>query len=310
MHPTRSIQSYGPAEVAEGPMFIGFFMNVLLYGIMVNQTYLYFTQYRRDKTWTKTFVACIFFLDTLNTVFDFAYLYDSLIVHFDNVPFLARADWLFTLDPALTAIIASLVQLFYAWRVKVLTGSVWLMASVVIFALAGVAGGIATSVEVMRRRFFQEFIRFEDVVIVWLVAECLGDILITTILVYHLKSHKTGLEETDILVDRIIRMTVQTGLATAICATTDLVLYLTQPIAYHLILNFFLCKLYTNSLLSSLNSRNLQGAGSVDSGKTGLMVSKRASMPVPPSEFRRSSLFIDVESIRVSDAELGVRQQV
>ncbi|KAJ7512653.1 hypothetical protein B0H11DRAFT_2676 [Mycena galericulata] len=293
---------------------------------MVYQTYIYFTKYRSDKTWTKTFVACIFFLDTLNTIFDFAYLYDSLIVHFDDASFLARADWLFATDPAMTAIIASLVQLFFAWRVKVLTGKSWLMALVGVCALTGLAGGLGTSIEALRIPLFMNFMRFKTVVIVWLVAECIADILITTIL----ESHKNGLKGSDVFIDRIIRstlcfgfpryladasVTVQTGLATTICAMTDLVLYLinvshsTGCCSRYLIFNVFLAKLYTNSLLSSLNARAVPGAGSADSGNA-LMTSKRASMPVPPRQFQRSSVFIDVDSIRTSDMESGVRQEV
>jgi hypothetical protein len=43
MYTSKSIGAYGPAELAHGPMFIGFFFNVLLYGVMVIQTYHYFT---------------------------------------------------------------------------------------------------------------------------------------------------------------------------------------------------------------------------------------------------------------------------
>ncbi|KAJ7266939.1 hypothetical protein B0H12DRAFT_1320915 [Mycena haematopus] len=58
-----------------------------------------------------------------------------------------------------------------------------------------------------------------------------------------------------------------------------------------------LVSLYTNSLLSSLNARNLQGSwGSADSGQAGL-VSKRASVPPPPPQFQGSGVFIDVESV-------------
>ncbi|KAJ7158377.1 hypothetical protein C8R43DRAFT_995787 [Mycena crocata] len=299
MHPMRAIESYGPAELAHGPMFVGFFFNVLLYGVMIIQTYLYFTVFRSDRTWTKTFIACIFLLDTLNTVFDFTYLYDSLITHFADVPFLARANWLFATDPIMTAIIASLVQMFFAWRVKTVTGNIWLAILVSTCALVGLAGGLATSVNVILTPVFKDFIHFKSAVIVWLAAECVGDILITIILVYHLKSNKTGLEGSDILLDRIIRLTMQTGLATSLCATIDLILFLSDPIGLHLIFNFPLSKLYTNSLLCSLNARTPQGAGSADSGRTGLMVSKRLSI-APPPQFR-SHVFIDVESIRVSD---------
>nr|GAT59195.1 predicted protein [Mycena chlorophos] len=228
-----NLSTIGPAEIAHGPLFIGLFLNVVLYGIMIIQTYMYFLTYTRDKAWTKAFVAVILLLDTLNTVFDFAYLYKCLIKNFGNVEVLARADWLFATDPATTAIIAVAVQLFYAWRVKVLTGNLWLVAAVVGSAFVAFAGGIGTSVEVHLHPYFINFISFKSVVITWLAGSAVADVIITSILVVHLRSHKSGLAGSDLLVDRIIRMTVQTGLATSLCATIDLILYLTDPVALY-----------------------------------------------------------------------------
>lgn len=53
----------------------------------------------------------------------------------------------------------------------------------------------------------------------------------------------------------MIPVTVQTGLLTAIWAVVDLTVYLTVATGVHLIFNFPLSKLYTNSLMSTLNSR-------------------------------------------------------
>ncbi|KAJ6563535.1 hypothetical protein B0H10DRAFT_2114973 [Mycena sp. CBHHK59/15] len=255
------------SELAIGPIFIGFFFNVLLYGVMLSQIYIYFTMFYCDKAWLKTFVLVILALDTLNTAFDFAYLYRVLISNFGNTSVLARADWIFATDPVLTALIACCVQLFYAWRVQLLSRKLWLVILVVVCALAGLAGGLATTIEVVKLPHFKDFQYFKAAVIVWLAAECVADILITTILVKHLKSHKTGFKGSDILIDQVIRLTIQTGLLTSLCATVDLILYLADPVALHLIFNIPLCKLYSNSLMSSLNSRREWATGAAnDSG--------------------------------------------
>ncbi|KAJ7505205.1 hypothetical protein B0H11DRAFT_408755 [Mycena galericulata] len=71
------------------------------------------------------------------------------------------------------------------------------------------------------------------------------------------------------LVDRIITMTVHTGVLTSVCAILDLILYLVDPTGLHLAFNFPLCKLYTNSLISSLNCRSGWGYGPEDGGSGG-----------------------------------------
>jgi len=131
-----------------------------------------------------------------------------------------------------------LVQLFFAWRVKILTANNWIVALVVTCALAGgrtctlrrsilthpnlmpsPVGGLATAVAVGIVPRFTDFRKFKVVVIIWLAAECVGDIVITTSLVSHLvcspfvmyqsltcsqRKHKTGFKVTDNLVNRII----------------------------------------------------------------------------------------------------------
>ncbi|KAK0498735.1 hypothetical protein EDD18DRAFT_49162 [Armillaria luteobubalina] len=170
-------------------------------------------------------------------------------------------------------IISGLVQLFFAWRIFVLTSSACLCGIVVLLALFGTAGGIATAAECGITSQFVQFQKFQDVVTIWLVSDCLCDIIITFLLVRHLvsilysctrvniKTHKeqrgqkTGFKRSDDLIDKIIRITVQTGLITSVCALVDLITFLSLPTGIHLIFNLPLSKLYTNSLMSSLNSR-------------------------------------------------------
>jgi len=83
----------------------------------------------------------------------------------------------------------------------------------------------------------------------------MGDIIITTILVLYLRKHKSGFQASDLMVDRIIRLTVQTCFITSVVAILDVSFFLADPTGTHLMFNFPLCKLYSNSLMSSLNSR-------------------------------------------------------
>jgi len=83
--------------------------------------------------------------------------------------------------------------------------------------------------------------------------------MITSILVWFLKIHKSGIRESNQMVDRIICFIVQTGLLMLIVTGLDMLFYLISPNGTYLLLNIITSKLYTTSLLSSLNSR--QGWG-------------------------------------------------
>ncbi|THU98655.1 hypothetical protein K435DRAFT_752611 [Dendrothele bispora CBS 962.96] len=86
---------------------------------------------------------------------------------------------------------------------------------------------------------------------------------VSSIYINHTQSkHKRGFKASNELIDRIFRSTVQTGLLTSVVACIDLFLYLAfvSTCLYisrtrHLIFNIMLCKLYSMTLMSSLNAR-------------------------------------------------------
>jgi hypothetical protein len=106
---------------------------------------------------------------------------------------------------------------------------------------------------------FVDFKAFKIVAIIGFVSEMLGDIMIASLLVWYLQTHKSGVRQFNKRVDRLILFTIQTGLLTVIFAGTDMVLYLTKPDGTYLLVAIITSKVYTCSLLSSLNSR--QGRG-------------------------------------------------
>ncbi|KAM5538433.1 hypothetical protein V8D89_007766 [Ganoderma adspersum] len=238
-----------------GPMFIGVMFNILLYGVMFAQTYLYFNMYKDDRTWMKIFVLILFLCDTANTGFDIAFVYNPLVNNFGDISALTEATWMFSTDPAITAVIAALVQFFFAWRVKMLTSNRWIVGAIVLCAITQLLGGLGVTIALGMVPQFYEFRKFRVIGIIWLVAAALADMLITAALVWHLRKHKTGMSVTDDLINKIIHLTVQTGLITALFAMINLALYLAIPSGYDLIFNMPLAKLYTNSLMSTLNSR-------------------------------------------------------
>ncbi|KAF8158413.1 hypothetical protein B0H34DRAFT_655941, partial [Crassisporium funariophilum] len=238
-----------------GPMLIGFTFNVLLLGILMTQLYLYYTHYKRDKLWIKLFVAAIFVANIVNTVFDLIYLYRVLIINFGEhntyIP-----DCHLT-QSMLQVLIVLAVQSFFAWRTFALTKKWYWPVLIIAIAIASAVGGILTPVEFVKRPTFATVIQTKGPIILWLASGVVCDILITGVLVWYLHQHKTGFPRSDMIVDRIIRLTVQTGMLTSTLATVDMIVFLADWMYFrHLIFNFPLAKLYSNSLMSSLNSRH------------------------------------------------------
>ncbi|KAJ7699304.1 hypothetical protein B0H17DRAFT_832243, partial [Mycena rosella] len=179
------------------------------------QIYLYMTTYKRDPLFIKVYVGVLMLADTLNTGFMTAYLYDSLIVHFSK--WCSKHSQYFT----------------DAWAQTILLG------------------GLASAAAIAFVPQFSHFQEFQVPVICWLMSAAVGDVLITGTL--GRRNHRTGCSATDTRVDQIIRCIPSTGMITSLCSVIDLGLFLGDP--PHLLFNLPLAKLYSNSLMSSLNAR-------------------------------------------------------
>ncbi|KAG6328449.1 hypothetical protein ID866_10640, partial [Astraeus odoratus] len=152
-------------------------------------------------------------------------------------------------------IIAGSVQLFFAWRVYVLSRNIFIVAAILLCSCVGFFGALGTTIAVRIIPAYADFHKFESIVIVSLAGGACANVLIVTSLVLHLKNRKNEFPTTSDTIDRIIRLTMQTGLITMLCAVIALATFLSMRRDSYLIFHVPLPKLYTNSLMSSLNSR-------------------------------------------------------
>ncbi|CAE6532937.1 unnamed protein product [Rhizoctonia solani] len=155
----------------------------------------------------------------------------------------------------MTVMISSTTQCFFAWRVAKLTGHAWMGWGIAFLAFIQFVAGLATTIGTFIVRDFARFRELRAPVIIWLLLSAVTDITITCILSWYLHTHRTGYSKTDDIITRLVRITVQTGLITTVWATSDLLVYLCWPNNMHVFFQLPLCKLYTNSLMSTLNSR-------------------------------------------------------
>ncbi|KAJ3916605.1 hypothetical protein F5877DRAFT_91661 [Lentinula edodes] len=214
-------------QLQYGPMLIGVFLNMILYG-----------------------VAYLFILETANTAIDMAMMYQPLIAEYG-------------------VLISTPIQIYFAWRIRKITQTYWIPGVVVMLALASSAGGFITGVKIAKLKLFADKPELHWSALLWFLTACVADLLITGTLVWNLAQRKTGFAITDSVVDKIIRMTVQTGMITSICAIGDVAFFMALPLNYlvgysildckqqdqNFLWDLTLAKLYTNCLMSTLNAR-------------------------------------------------------
>jgi hypothetical protein len=287
-----------------GPMLIGALLSAFLTGIMLVQCYNYFVRFPRDPGWMKFMVYYLLITDLVHTGLESAITYQYTVTLFGDLKTVFIATSTFAVIPTLSVSISSPAQCFFAWRVVRLTGVKflgYLIASLALVQfrkfpvlvasktinstsdLLSTVCGIGVTIAITRVPGFLEFNKFEGVVIPWLAASILCDIVITGSLVYYLSSYRSGFKNTDDIITRLIQATIQTGFMTALWALLDLIVYRLEDNSLHLIFNFPLAKIYTNSLMSTLNARrayaealrgtyergNNSGLGAAGNGESG-----------------------------------------
>jgi len=256
-----------------GPMLVGTYVNAILYGVMVLQMVIYVQIYKNDATGLRLFVLYLFVTETLNTGLAIATMYEPLVQKYATVAATTFFPLMLPSDPILTVLISTPIQLFIAWRIRVISRTVWLGLAIGIFAIISMSGGIWLAVTVVNVRRFVEKPELHWPALMWLLASAIADITITISLAYYLAHRKSGFTATDDTINKIIRITVQTGLITTLFSILDVICFLVLPhTTINLLWDFSLSKLYTNALISTLNARggwgNLIDEHSTSSGRS------------------------------------------
>ncbi|KAJ7140903.1 hypothetical protein C8R44DRAFT_238412 [Mycena epipterygia] len=216
-------------ELLFGPMLIGVLLSTAFYGVMAVQMLLYYQTYRKDAIWIRYFLLYLFLAETANLGIEIGIIYEPLIVRYGAQRALITSPILLPGDAVSIVIVSTPIQLFTAWRISVITGSIVLPMIISILSVLSFGGGMLVTVFVSIRNEFREFQSFSGAVIIWLVSSALCDVMIAAVLTYSLWTRKTGFTAVDGQINRIIRLTVQTGAITAVAAIADVLLFLAFP---------------------------------------------------------------------------------
>ncbi|EKM76860.1 hypothetical protein AGABI1DRAFT_108490 [Agaricus bisporus var. burnettii JB137-S8] len=166
----------------------------------------------------------------------------------------------FPLQPLMTVAASTPVQLFIAWRIIVISEKRHIPFIIGLFSLISTGGAIWLAYTVVDIREFSRKAELHWPALTWLIAAMIADVIIAASLGYSLAKRRTGIAQTDDTINRIIRMTIQTGLVTAIFTILEMICFLLIPNStLNFVWDLALSKLYTNALLSTLNARTSFG---------------------------------------------------
>ncbi|KAI0311431.1 hypothetical protein OF83DRAFT_761819 [Amylostereum chailletii] len=232
----------------------------MLLGISIVQLYIYHLSFPRERWMIQTTVYTIFALDIFQSVVVGASAWQTLCTGWGRPINLQFPGWTFTALPIVSSIVAAWVQIFYAWRIWQLGRWRIVPCAIIVVALAQTGGACAIGIQFI---WLHNIERLHDTnmyarTIIWLGGGALADVMIMTSMVYLLYAarRRSRVERSGRMINRLIRLTVETGTACAFSAILELGFFLGIPQTnLHLLIALMLSKVYSNTLMTSLNSR-------------------------------------------------------
>ncbi|KAJ3560490.1 hypothetical protein NP233_g10803 [Leucocoprinus birnbaumii] len=251
-----------------GPPFLGIILNWFLFGVLTLQycQYLYYVNFPDDRLFLRLAVTLICAVELVQTMLTVADGFHWFVFGFGdtgalNEFFFANFD-----SPIMTAIVALVVQCMYAWRVYRISQAKFLTLVITLCALAQASGGIGIGIVHQQAGTISNWpSQYQPLLIIWAGFSALADVLIASIMTWLLlRSHGWEVQEEKRknILTKIVRLTIETNVASAAVALAELLTCTIPAIAppkssYFLAPGYVLGKLYSNSFLAMLNNRTL-----------------------------------------------------
>ncbi|KAJ7764256.1 hypothetical protein B0H16DRAFT_1526512 [Mycena metata] len=262
MNSTTNSSGFVIVEIS-GPLLIAFAMDWALFAILTVQLYLYYQAFPNDRVFTKSLVYTVYCISLMQAIFVTIDAFDIFGYGFGDPSALTHSKFAWLTAPVFGAIVACIVQSFYAFRLYRLSGS-RIVPSILVFAALGIcAAGIFGGV-ILRKSLKQDVAKIGVHVptglavttVLFLVGAALIDVTIAGCMTYYLIKTDTGFRQTHALVTKLIRLSIETGVFTALLTVLILALFFGIPgKGYYAVPGYVISTVYANTMFAVLNSR-------------------------------------------------------
>ncbi|KZV75372.1 hypothetical protein PENSPDRAFT_647168 [Peniophora sp. CONT] len=242
-----------------GSLLAGCFVAVALSALVGFQTALYYLVFPQDTSAYKVLVGWIWLLDAVHTCVICASVWLYTISNYNNPEAIVHIFHTVPINIILTTIITLSVNAFYGWRIhKLSKGNWWITVPIIILSLARLATGLVTSIKMLEAGSFAEIAgRYITLFTAGVIISAVTDIYISIARYWYLRKLKEGYTVTREMVDTTIVFTINDGALTCVVVIAFIACWVGMPHNYVFLgIYFTLAKLYSNSILATLNLRN------------------------------------------------------
>ncbi|WWC94547.1 hypothetical protein V866_001393 [Kwoniella sp. B9012] len=240
-----------------GPVVLGFAFDAMLLGCIIQQLIWNAIWTPSDRLFNKIILYSVVMLSVATTVFNDCFFFHAFASGFGNWYRLIQLDYI-RWFPILDCATVTLVQIFYLERAFQLHNrDKWVPIIVLPFLLASIGGAIGGTVMLSGIPDAYDLVKTKPVFYTWIGGTLVVDLLITSIIFHKLIKSRTGWSDTDLMINKLITISVETQLPSLVVAIAFMVSYGLKPNAgLNVFFELFHPKVHVVGLLTVLNSRN------------------------------------------------------
>ncbi|KAF7296257.1 Glycoside hydrolase [Mycena chlorophos] len=255
------------ADPTLGAIEVGILVAVCLFGALCVQTVLYFTRFPWDPVLLKVLVFVVWALDLAHTVLICRSIYEVTVSDYAHPASLANElPTGLAIAGFLSGVIGPLQQAWFAYRVHRFSRRLTIPLISLALCAARLALSVALLALVLRVAEPGAGISVTTfsapdgpgtVMEALLVLGAANDMLLVCALCYYLSRWRgEGVQRVNRLVTRLMYASIETGLLTSFCAIALVICFVKMRDNFVWVgLSVVLCKLFSNSLLFTLNTR-------------------------------------------------------
>ncbi|KAF7337676.1 hypothetical protein MSAN_02241100 [Mycena sanguinolenta] len=241
-----------------GALMAGALVAVGLSAIVGFQTFLYFQIFPQDTVRYKFLVAWTWLTDTAHTISYCVMIWQYAVLNFTNPAILLEILTGFPVVVVFTLIATLNANVFYAWRIhKMSKYNWWLTGTICFLCVARTALGFFVAVELRVFKTWAAVQPIKPAIVSGMAVSVATDVVISAARYYYLRDLKQGYMAVQEMVDTVVIFTINDGLLTCALLGATIACFLGMPNNFVWIALYgTAAKLYSNSVLATLNLRN------------------------------------------------------
>jgi len=276
-----------------GAFLLAALFNAGLFGVLSVQAYIYYLAFPQDPRFARLLVNGIYLVEAFETIVVIYDTYTMLGTRFgDHTAFSERL--LVWIQPITVSIVMFAVHSYYAYCIRLISQSRKVSVAIVLLTVIQLIGGILTSAFIFTNPPGPSAARQRAIKVLWHTGSALCDIIISISMTYYLR---TSMKRTQLLLRRIVRLTVETGSLTAIVTIVCVIMiFMKNHNIYNSIYMGIIGKLYANSVVVLINSRLKLGGERDDEAVDVYCSTIQLSLTGPESENTAQDNGVDIPS--------------